>query len=202
MPLCSAMLSLPERVREVITRRLDQLNGRSRQLLAIASVVGREFEFALVQRAAGLEEHEAAEAVEELVRRHLLQAVEDRFDFTHDRVRIAAYDQLLPPRRALCHRPAAEALEELYAGNLDPHVVALSMHHRQAQVWDKALRYLWRAGAQAVARSANREAVACFDQALAVLAPARIVCEAGDCDGSPPRASDSAPSLGGVGARG
>jgi hypothetical protein len=38
----------------------------------MASVVGRDFEFALVQRAAGLDEDAAAVAVEELVRRHLL----------------------------------------------------------------------------------------------------------------------------------
>jgi hypothetical protein len=36
-------------------------------------------------------------------------------------------------------------------------------------MWDKALGYLRQAGNQAVARSANREAVTCFDQALAVL---------------------------------
>jgi predicted ATPase len=62
---------------------------------------------------------------EELVRRHLLQAVGDQFDFTHERIRTAAYSQLLEPRRTLCHRRVAEALEELYASNLEPHAVAL-----------------------------------------------------------------------------
>jgi DNA-binding SARP family transcriptional activator len=162
-------LSLPERVREVIARRLDRLSEQSRQLVTVAAVIGREFEFALVQRAAEIDERLAAEGIEELVRRQLLQAVGDRFDFTHDRIRTAAYSQLLQPRRALCHRRVAEVLEELYASNLEPHALALGTHYREAKVWDKALRYLRRAGIQAVARSANREAVASFEQALIVL---------------------------------
>jgi hypothetical protein len=56
-------------------------------------------EFALVQRAAEMDERGAAEAIEELVRRQLLQAGENRFDFTHDRIRQVAYNRLLPPRR-------------------------------------------------------------------------------------------------------
>jgi predicted ATPase len=142
LALNSANPPLPERVRELITRRLDQLTGSSRQLVAVASVIGSEFEFALVHRAAGLDEREAAEAAEELVHRHLLQAVGDHFDFTHDRIRTAAYRQLPEPRRSLCHRQVAEALEGLYAGNLEPHVVALATHYREGKVWDKALRSL------------------------------------------------------------
>jgi hypothetical protein len=37
-------------------------------------------------------------------------------------------------------------------------------------VWDKALAYCRQAGDKAMARSAYREAVACFEQALSVLA--------------------------------
>ena len=43
-------LSLPERVRDIIGRQLDRLDERSRELVALASVVGREFEFALLQQ--------------------------------------------------------------------------------------------------------------------------------------------------------
>jgi tetratricopeptide (TPR) repeat protein len=69
----------------------------------------------------------------------------------------------------LCHRQVAEALEALYEGNLAPHAVALATHYREGKVWDKALRYWRQAGIQAVARSANREAAACFEHALAIV---------------------------------
>src|SRR5262245_55923737 len=113
--------SLPERVREVIARRLERLSEPSRHLVAVAAVVGREFEFALLPRATGMDEGRAAAAVEELVRRHLWQAVGNRFDFTHSRIRQVAYDRLLAPRRRLLHRLVAEAMEALYAAELERH---------------------------------------------------------------------------------
>jgi tetratricopeptide (TPR) repeat protein len=169
LPQGSGALSLPERVRGLITRRLDRLSERSQQLAAVAAVIGRDFEFALLQRAAGFDEHEASEGVEELVRRRLLHAVGDRFDFVHDRIRTVAYAQLIRPRRVLLHRQVGEALEALYAGNLDPHAVALGAHYREAEVWDKAVRYFRLAGSHAAARSALPDARVWFEEALSIL---------------------------------
>lgn len=162
-------LPLPRRVREVIARRLERLGARARELAAVAAVVGREFDFALVQSAAGMGENEAAQAMEELVRRRVLHGVGEGFDFTHDRMREVAYGQLLPPRRGLLHRRVAEALETLRMDDLGPHDLALGLHYLEAEVWDKAASHLSRAGGHAAARWANREAVACFEQALGAL---------------------------------
>lgn len=170
-PEGASRLPLPERVREVIAGRLERLSERSQHLVAVAAVVGREFDFALLERAAGLGEREAAEGVEELVRRRVLTGVGERFDFTHDRIREVAYGQLLLPRRKLLHGLVAKAMEELYAENLEPHYLALGVHYREGEAWGKALAYFRQAGVKAVTRSAYREAVACFEEALAALKP-------------------------------
>ena len=138
--------------------------------MALASVVGREFEFALLQHVSGLGEEEAARGVEELTRRRVLHSVGERLDFTHDRVREVAYGRILAPRRKVLHRRVAEALATLHAENLEPHHLALGLHYAEGEVWDQAVVHLRRAGARAVERSANREAVACFERALAALA--------------------------------
>src|SRR5262249_3583093 len=91
-------LALPQRVREVIARRLERLLEGSRSLLNVAAVIGREFEFELLRRAAGYEDEATAQGVEELVRRRLLTAIGDRLDFTHHRIRDVAYGELLPWR--------------------------------------------------------------------------------------------------------
>jgi len=163
------VLSLPERVREIIGRQLDRLDERGRELMALASVVGREFEFGLLHEASGLGEEEVARGVEELTRRRVLHSVGERLDFTHDRVREVAYGQILAPRRKTLHRRVAEALDTLHAGNLDAYHLALGLHYFEGEVWDKAVVHLHRAGARAFERSANREAVACFERALAAL---------------------------------
>jgi DNA-binding SARP family transcriptional activator len=162
-------LSLPERVRRVVAGRLERLSERARVFATTAAVVGREFEFDVVARAAGLDPGEAAESVEELVRRRVVHAVGDRFDFTHDRIREVADDQLLPPRRKLLHAGIARALEAVHAADLAPHVAALGAHYFGGEVWDPAVDYLTRAGADAFNRSAYREAVAWTERALTAL---------------------------------
>jgi predicted ATPase len=95
----STKLAVPKRVREVILRHLESLSERGRHLTTVAAVIGREFDFPLLCRSAGLEENEAAESLEELVRRRILHSVGERFDFTHDRIREVAYGHLLRERQ-------------------------------------------------------------------------------------------------------
>jgi DNA-binding SARP family transcriptional activator len=162
--------ALPDRVRQVIAARLERLGERSRGVLAAASVIGREFDFALLQRATGLDEAEAAEEVEALVRRRVLRVVGERFDFVHDRVREVVHGQLLPPRRVLLHAAVARALEQLQTGRPDEHVEQLAHHTFRGELWDKAVVYGRRAGSVEADRSASGQAGACFDQALKALA--------------------------------
>ncbi|MFQ5684200.1 MAG: BTAD domain-containing putative transcriptional regulator [Candidatus Binatia bacterium] len=160
---------LPKRVRAVVAQRLERLSKRAKQLVAVAAVIGRESDFAVLERASGLGEAETAEGVEELVRRRVLHGVEERFDFNHDRIREVAYDQLLLPQRRRLHAQVARALEGVYAQNLESHYAALGVHYCAGEVWKKAVTYLRQAGTQAVTRSANREATQYFQQALEAL---------------------------------
>jgi len=157
---------LTEPVRQLVTSRLDRLSERARLLTTVAAVIGREFEFALLCRAAGLTDAQAAEGVEELVRRRVLQGVGERFDFTHDRIRDVALAELLAPRRRVLHRGVAEAIEAVYAADLEPHGLALGLHCHAAEMWPEALRYLRQAAVRAFAQSAFRESATCFARAL------------------------------------
>jgi DNA-binding SARP family transcriptional activator len=167
-PLDPTGLPTPPRVRDTIAARLTRLSPRARDLASLASVIGREFDFALLERAAGDDALATAAAVEEMVARHILHAVDERLDFTHDRIREVAYEGLLQPRRRLLHAAVANAMETL---NGDPatHYAALSLHCQRGALWDKALMYLRRAGVTASGRGAHRDAVACFDAGLSAL---------------------------------
>ena len=160
-------LAVPEPVRQLVTRRLERLSDRGRLLTTLAAVIGREFEFALLWRAAGLGEAEVAEGVEELVRRGVLQGVGERFDVTHDRIREVARADALAPRRRVLHRQVAEAIEALHAADLEPHIAALGLHYHEAGAWPQAIDYLRRAADHAFTRSAYREAAACLERAVA-----------------------------------
>jgi tetratricopeptide (TPR) repeat protein len=88
--------------------------------------------------------------------------------FKHVLTHGVAYDSLLRRRRDL-HARIVDALEGLYPGRLAEQVDRLAHHALRGEVWDKALRYYQQAGAVAEMRSAYREAVACFEQALGAL---------------------------------
>ena len=162
-------LPLPARVRSLVRRRLERLPERSRRLVDVAAVIGRRFDFPLVQRAASLLEREAAEGVEELVRFRVLRGSGEGLEFSHDRIREVAIEELPTPLRVALHRQVAESLEDVHRQDLAAHALALGMHYRQGEVWDKAAAHLHTAGRQAGARSAHGEAVACFEEGLSAL---------------------------------
>ena len=160
---------LPSRVHDLIAQRLARLGEPSRRLVAVAAVVGRQCDFALLQRAADLPKLEAARAVEELVRHRVLHQSGDGFEFTHDRIREVAHADLLAPHRVILHRRIAESLEAPGAGPRSADALALGTHYRAAEVWDKAARYLKEAGHAAWSRRAPGDSAACFEQALDAL---------------------------------
>ena len=161
--------SLPTRVREIVATRLERLSESARRVVSIASLVGRECDFRLLQHAAGLSDRAATEVVEELVRRRVFHGVGERLDFTHERIREVASQALVPVQRKAMHRLIATSMEDVYAGDLERHCAELAAHCRDGEVWDKAVAYLAEAGTRAAERSAHREAAAYFEQALAAL---------------------------------
>jgi len=173
----------PDRVRRLITGRLDRLSARGQQLAAVAAVIGREFDFSLLQRASGLSGREAAEAVEELVRRRVLQGAGERLDFTHDRFREVAYRRLLPSSRQVLHREVARALEAMHAAapssqheaepvdadRLPEVFEALAWHYSQGHEWSKAVDNLLNAADKARNHYAYHEASRRCTEAIEIL---------------------------------
>lgn len=61
------------------------------------------------------------------------------------------------------------AIERFYPDRLTEHVERLAHHAMRGEMWEQAVTYLRQAGAKALARSANREAASCFEQALSAM---------------------------------
>ena len=160
---------LPRKVHDLIADRLERLGERAQELAALAALMAGPIDFALLARASGLASPEVADGLEELVRRRILHAADERFAFVHDRVRDVALQRLLPPRRRILHRRIAEAAEALYATDLSAHAATLGFHYHAAALWERALPFLRTAGRHALAAGAQREAVARFEQAIQAL---------------------------------
>lgn len=163
-------LPMPDRVRRIVEGRIGQGSAVARDLLDVASVIGKDFDFDVLQQASGLDERGAAAGVEELVRRGLLHLRGEHVDFTHDRVREAVYTALGFAQRRVFHAAVAAALEQSYGDDLEPHAAALALHHREAHSWERAGFHLHAAGTQAVRRGAYREAKRLLEDSLEALA--------------------------------
>ena len=92
-----------------------------------------------------------------------------QYMFKHALTQEVAYKALLQERRLPLHGQVVAGLERLYADHLLPHLERLSYHAFRGELWEKAATYSRRAGAKAIARSASRQAVVYFEQALAAL---------------------------------
>ena len=93
------------------------------------------------------------------------------YTFKHALTHEVAYGSVLQDRRRALHARIVEAVEALYPDRLAEQVERLAHHAFRGEVWEKAVTYLRQADAKALAHSAYREAVSCFEQALAALPP-------------------------------
>src|SRR4051794_799933 len=85
-------LTIPQGVREVIGRRLDRLSEECNQVLAIASVVGREFAVDVLERVADLPHEKTLELLEEAEGERIIDHASQpllRFSFSHALMREA-----------------------------------------------------------------------------------------------------------------
>jgi DNA-binding SARP family transcriptional activator len=164
----ASSIVVPRRVRDVILARLERLAEPSRRLAAVASVIGRDFSFALLERAGALGAAETAEALEELVRRRIVSATDEGFDFTHDRIRRVVYDELLVSRRQTLHAAVGAALEAVHAKCPDEVSDRLAYHALQADQPERALAFLLQAADRARTAAAHRDEANLLTQALDV----------------------------------
>ncbi|HEV3363540.1 MAG TPA: AAA family ATPase [Acidimicrobiia bacterium] len=169
-------LGVPEGVRDVVGRRLSRLSDETNAVLACASVVGLDFDPAIVQAAGGFSEDELLHALEQAVAARLLVDIPGptpRNAFSHALIRATLYDELTGARRVALHRRVAQAIETLFADRLDDHLPALSHHWSRAAApapdATRAAEYAVRAGDRALAQLAHDEAVTYYRSALELL---------------------------------
>lgn len=154
---------MPAGLRDAILARSRSAGPAAHRLLAVASILGRSFDPAVLARIADVSPADTVELLEVLCARRLLTADGERFDFKHDLVREVLWLSLSPARRRHLHGRALEVLE---AAGADPG--ELAQHAEEAGASERALRYSLTAGDAARARWANVESVAHYERALRV----------------------------------
>ena len=157
---------LPERVRDVLAKRLRQVSPEARGLAETAAVIGRTFTSDVLTAVAGLEEARLVRALDELWQKRILREQEPAtYAFSHDKLWQVTYARLSPVRRERLHRRVAEALAAGDAANPRPQAV----HWEQAGERQQAARLYAEAARQSIARLAYDAARSDLEHALALL---------------------------------
>jgi DNA-binding SARP family transcriptional activator len=162
---------VPEGVGDVIMRRLGVVGPEVQEVLAVAAVVGREFDLDVVAAALERSDEDVLSAVERAMQARLVveaPAHVDRFTFCHALVRETLYDRQAASRRLRRHLRVGEALERPgrprrpAAAELARHFVAA----RALSGTERALGHVLDAAREATATLAYEEAAAHLRRAL------------------------------------
>ena len=162
-------IHVPATVQAVLAARIDRLPAEEKRLLQTAAVIGHDVPLHLLQAIAELPEDAIHRGLTRLQTAEFLYETrlfpELEYTFKHALTHEVAYSSLLQERRRALHvrssRPS-NALPRAVAEQVE----RLAHHALRGEVWDKALVYCRQAGEKAMERSAHREAVAYFEQAL------------------------------------
>jgi DNA-binding CsgD family transcriptional regulator len=167
-------ISMPEGVREAIGQRLNRLSEHCNGTLAIASIVGREFDFHLLHALSeGTTEEQLLRVIDEALAAHLIEESpggRERYRFSHVLIQETLAEGLSVSRKVRWHARIGKVLEELYGADVEAHAAELAYHFAEAITIsgpEKMVRYSLLAGEQALATYAYEEAEAHFRQGLA-----------------------------------
>jgi hypothetical protein len=162
--------SLPQGVREAVSRRLSRLPVESNTALAAAAVVGSRFTVDFVERVV---ERDLVDAFDEAAKAGIvIEEPGGRYRFNHALVRQSLLAELPSVRRMRLHQKIAAALESESGSADDERLAELAYHYFEC-AWagnaDKAVEYCRRAADQAMARLSYEGAADLYDKALHAL---------------------------------
>ena len=179
-----AEIRVPPTVQSMLAARIDRLPALDKRLLQTMAVIGKDIPLPLLRAIAlegsgtdagelfaesaldaGLNALQSAEFIYEA---NLFPVLE--YTFKHALTHEVAYGSLLQERRRVLHASIVDAIETVHSDRSTEHSERLAYHALRGELWGKAVTYARQAAMKGVARSANREALVFFEQALGALA--------------------------------
>ena len=173
--------SIPEGLRQLLTRRIEALPPEDRQVLEVASVVGREFAVAAVAASLQCPVADVEARCEALAAQH--HFLNDTgvavwpdgtrggsYCFQHVLYQQVLYQQIGTARRMQLHRRIGDCLEAAYGAQAGDIAAQLLIHFERGGEVEHAVRYFQQAADNATRRNAHHEPVAILTQGLAWLA--------------------------------
>ena len=163
---------IPSTLHDLLLSRLDRMVA-DREVVHLASTIGREFGFGLLSASCTLPEELLQSELDKLVKAEILfkkgDATEASYIFKHALLQDAAYRSMLTKRRQACHQRIAEVIESKFEDIVKSQPALLAHHFNEAGNFDKSSQYWLKAGQKSQQQSANIEAISHLTQGLKIL---------------------------------
>ncbi len=164
--------ALPETIQQVVEKQIERLDEADREVLAMAAVLGRSFEYRDLEALAEGRAADIEDAVDRLLRQGLLEEEResrgDRLSFSSGVVREALYAGLSRRKRRTLHRRYAEWMDERNGGK-ERYWASLAHHYSHGDVADKAVEFGLKAARKSLEAFSTEEAIRAARTALEFL---------------------------------
>lgn len=168
----AAQIDVPDTIQGLIAARIDRLEDNIKRTMQFASVIGRDFAYRILQSITGLHGELKAyllnlQGLEFIYEKRLFPELE--YIFKHALIQEVTYFSLLTAHRKDLHRKVGEAMEEQFAERVNEYSNIIGEHFLRGEDWQRAYRYLSRAGDAAIRLYAHAEARTHFTNSLKAL---------------------------------
>ncbi|MBI5582823.1 MAG: AAA family ATPase [Deltaproteobacteria bacterium] len=160
---------VPPTINDVLIARIDRIEEKTRELIKVASVIGRNFFDRLLKEVAthieGIDNRLSYLKDLQLIRDRI-RMEELEYFFKHALAQEAAYESILLQQRKGLHFSVAQSIEKLFSERLHEFYALLAFHYSKADDLEKAEEWLIKAGEEALRSSASSEALHFYREAL------------------------------------
>lgn len=165
-------IEVPDTIQGIIAARLDRVEESLKRIMQVASVIGREFAFRILQSITGMKEDLKTgllnlQGLEFIYEKQLFPELE--YIFKHALTQEVAYSTLLSKRKKEIHEKIGHVIEDLYAERLEEYYEVLAYHYERSDNKAKSVEYLYLANQKAEKASAIEDARGYFDKAMQIL---------------------------------
>jgi len=162
--------AVPLTLQDSLMSRLDRLGG-AKDIAQVASVIGRQFSFALLEAIAGASENDLRAALARLRESGLIFEAGNEagpsYSFNHSLIQEAAYESISRSRRQSLHREIAGFLESRSTATGESEPTLIAHHYSRASEPEKSFHFWLLAADRSGHRLAFAESVANLSSALA-----------------------------------
>ena len=142
-------IQIPDTIQGIIAARMDRLEENLKRTMQVASVIGRDFAFRILQTISGMKEDVKSnilnlQGLEFISEKKLFPELE--YIFKHALIQEVAYNSLLHKRRKEIHEEIGKAIEQIYEDRLEEFYEMLGYHYSKSENHEKANHYLMKAG--------------------------------------------------------